>query len=424
MKKAILAVLLISALLGVLFWRFSGTILQQDREEDKIINLTYWGLGAGEDEAVFRPIIVNYQLQNPKIKVAFVKQSPLNYRTRLQTQLQAGQGPDIFLIHSSWLPMFSGELSSIVEEVITADEYTKTFYPMAKETLSKGGKIYGIPKEIGGLALLYNEDILKAAGVGVPGTWQEFLDVARRVTVKNTTGQIQTAGAAMGTTSNVDFWPEIIGLLFLQQPEGSLTEPANQSGSEVLQFYTSFVTDPKNKTWDVTLFSSSQMFSEGKLALFFATAAKATALKVENPNLNFKVAPVPQLPGGRVSYGGFWAIAVSARSKNQKKAWEFVKYLSTPEVIQARSTLLLYPRQDMASLQAGDPILGAYITQAPFYKSWYLNSDARDVGLNNEIMKLYEEALNSALQTGDSRGALQSIQPGIRQVLDKYKLSK
>lgn len=424
MKKAILAVLLISALLGVLFWRFSGTILQQDEKEDKIINLTYWGLGVGEDEAVFRPIIISYQLQNPKIKVAFVKQSPLNYRTRLQTQLRAGQGPDIFLIHSSWLPMFSGDLSSIAEEVITADEYTKTFYPVAKETLSKGGKIYGIPKEIGGLALLYNEDILKAAGVGVPGTWQEFLDVARRVTVKNTTGQIQTAGAAMGTTANVDFWPEIIGLLFLQQPEGSLTAPANQSGSEVLQFYTSFVTDPKNKTWDVTLPSSSQMFSEGKLAFYFATAAKAAALKAENPNLNFKAAPVPQLPGSRVSYGGFWAIAVSARSPNQKKAWEFVKYLSTSEVLQVRSILLPYPRQDMAGLQAGDPVLGAYVSQAPYYKSWYLNSDARDAGVNDEMVKLYEGALNSALQSGDPRGALQPIQPAVQQVLDKYKVGK
>lgn len=422
MKRAILAVLVTSALLGVLFWRFSSNILQKEKEEDKIINLTYWGLG--EDEAVFRPIIANYQLQNPKVKITFVRQSPLNYRTRLQTQLQAGQGPDIFLIHSSWLPMFSGDLSSIDEEVTAADEYTKTFYPVAKEAFSKGGKIYAVPKEIDGLALLYNEDILKAAGVGVPATWQEFLDVARRVTVKNTAGQIQTAGAAMGTTSNVDFWPEIIGMLFLQQPEGNLTEPVNQSGAEVLQFYTGFVTDPKNKTWDVTLPSSSQMFSGGRLAFYFATAAKAVALKAENPNLNFKTAPVPQLPGGKVSYGGFWAVAVSARSQNQKKAWEFVRYLSTPEVLQAKSSLLPYPRQDMAGLQVDDPILGAYISQVSYYKGWYLNSGARDAGLNDEMVKLYEGALNSVLQGGDPRGALLSIQPGIQQILDKYKVGK
>lgn len=414
--------MVISALLGVLFWRFSGMFLQREREEDKTITLTYWGLG--EDEAIFRPIISSYQLQNPKIKVTFVRQSPLNYRTRLSTQLQAGQGPDIFLIHSSWLPMFSGDLSSISEEVMTADEYNKTFYPVAREILSSGGKIYAAPREIDGLALLYNEDILKAAGASVPLTWQEFLDVARRVTVKNTAGQIQTAGAAMGTTSNVDFWPEIIGLLYLQQPDGSLTEPASQSGAEVLQFYTSFITDPKNKTWDVTLPPSSQMFSGGKLAFYFATAAKAANLKAENPNLHFKVAPVPQLPGRKVSYGGFWAIAVSARSQNQKKAWEFVKYLSTPDVLQVKSSQLPYPRQDMAGLLAGDPIFGAYIAQAPYYKSWYLNSGARDAGMNDEMVKLYEGVLNSALQGGDPRGALQAIQPGIRQVLDKYKVSK
>ncbi|KKS65446.1 MAG: hypothetical protein UV33_C0003G0014, partial [Candidatus Daviesbacteria bacterium GW2011_GWA1_42_6] len=119
-----------------------------------------------------------------------------------------------------------------------------------------------------------------------------------------------------------------------------------------------------------------------------------------------------------------WAIAVSARSQNQKKAWEFVKYLSTPEVIQARSTTLPYPRQDMAGLQVGDPILGAYISQAAYFKGWYLNSDARDAGINDEMVKLYEGALNSVLQGGDSRGALQAIQPGIGQILDKYQASK
>ncbi|OGE18975.1 hypothetical protein A3A14_01365 [Candidatus Daviesbacteria bacterium RIFCSPLOWO2_01_FULL_43_38] len=422
MKKIVFAVLVISALFGVLFWRFSGMLLQKEEGEDKNISLNYWGLG--EDEAPFRPIIGSYQLQNPKVKITFARQSLLNYRTRLLTQLQAGQGPDIFLIHSSWLPMFSEDLSPAPGEILSTDEYTKLFYQIAKETLINGGKIYAVPKEIDGLALLYNEDILKAAGATVPVTWQEFLDVARRVTVKNTAGQIQTAGAAMGATANVDFWPEILALLFLQQPDGNLTEPANQSGSEVLQFYAGFVTDPKNKTWDVTLPSSSQMFSSGKLAFYFATAAKAASLKVENPNLNFKTAPVPQLPGGKISYGGFWAIAVSARSQNQKKAWEFVKYLSTPEVIQARSTTLPYPRQDMAGLQVGDPILGAYISQAAYFKGWYLNSDARDAGINDEMVKLYEGALNSVLQGGDSRGALQAIQPGIGQILDKYQASK
>mgnify|MGYP001611623931 CR=1 FL=1 len=78
----------------------------------------------------------------------------------------------------------------------------------------------------------------------------------------------------------------------------------------------------------------------------------------------------------------------------------------------------------MAGLQVGDPILGAYISQASYYKGWYLNSDARDAGLNDEIIKLYEGALNSALQNGDTRGALQVIQPGINQVLDKYEVGK
>lgn len=421
-KKLILGVLLVSSILGVVFWSF-GTSFWKGQSEEGVVELTVWNIG--EEERVYRPIIEAYQAAHPNIKINYVKQSWINYRPRLQTQLKAGQGPDIFLIHNSWLGMFLPDLAASPEGVLTISELTQNYYPLARDTLTSQGKVYALPAEMNGLVMYYNEDILKAAGINPPRDWQEFLAASRRVTVKNSSGQIQTSGAAMGATGNVDFWPEIITMLFMQQPEGDLSNPASSDGAEVLKFYTNFITDPKNKTWDTTLPSSTQMFISGKLAFYFAPLSKAAEIKATAPNLNFKTGLLPQLPGKTVGVGSFYAWAVSTRSSHQDKAWEFVRFLSLPEVLQAITPpdrlTKFYPRVEMGRGLAQDPIFNSFLIQAPYYKSWYLNSGVLDGGINEEMVKVYEGAIGAVLGGGDPFSALSSITPQIKEVLNKYQ---
>ena len=429
MKPAIVVVLVLSILSGILFWAYSSRVFNQKpaEEKNKQITLTFWGLW--DDEQTLKPVIEAYQQNHPNVKINYSKQSLLNYRTRLQTQIRAGQGPDIFVIHGSWVrPMFLNDLTPAPASVFKTTDYTQSFYPIFKDILTSGDRIYGVSMEADGLALYYNEDILRAANVNPPKTWQEFMDAAKKMTVKNQDGQIQTAGAALGTTTNVDFWPEIIGLLFLQQPNVNLASPATKEGAEVLQFYTSFVTDPRTKTWDTTMLSSTSMFAQGKLAFYFAPARQAQIIKNTNPNLNFKTAPVPQLPGGNIAWGSFWAQAVSASSANSDQAWEFLKYLTSPAGLQLTyqqqtQTRIGYPfpRVDMAGLLVNDPILGTYIAQAPIAKAWYLNSGTQDAGINDEMIKIYEQAVNSTLGSGDALGALGAASGPIAQTLEKYQ---
>lgn len=415
-------------MLGVLFWVYQAVWVNRSVQENKTVELSFWGLG--EDEAVMRQVADNYQLIHPKVKITYNKQTVLNYRTRVQTQMRSEGGPDIVEIHSSWVPMFWEDLNPLPSSVISAGDFAQTFYPVAKDTLTWQGNIYAMPLEIDGLAMYYNEDILGGVGVGVPSTWQDFIDAARSVTVRNQQGQIQTAGAALGTTSNIDFWPEILGVLFLQQPEGNLAKPANQRGAEVLQFYTNFITDPKSKTWDVTLPASTQMFIDGRLAFYFGPLRQSQLFQ-GNPALHFKVAPIPQLPGKNVAWGSFWAAAVSSKSQNPKEAWEFLQYLTSPETQQliyqmrAQNQTLgrIFPRADMGNLLINDPLIGPFVAQAPFYHSWYLNSQTQDRGINEEIINLYSGAVNGVLQGGDPGGLLQTVQTGVAETLNKYSRS-
>lgn len=404
-----------------LIWRF-GPFSQQSSGP---VNLTYWGF---EDERLINPILTEYKKINPRVNVTYVKQSQINYRTRLQTQIREGVGPDVFKIHNSWLPMFDGDLVSAPETLISLNEYKATFYPVATDSFIKDNKIYALPLEIDGLALYVNEDILAGVGVNPPVSWQEFIDGAIRMTVKDSAGQIQTAGASLGSTLNIDYFSDILGLLLLQQPSVNLENPNNPATAEVIKFYTGFVTDPSKKTWDVTLPSSTQMFTAGKLAFYFAPSSKVAEIRAANPNLRFKVVPVPQLPGRNVVFSNFWGEAVSIRSSGSKEAWEFIKFLSTQEALRYNFVTAFnlgfigrpYSRVDMATELSLDPLLGAYVNQGPFYKSWYLSSGTQDNGLNDEMIKVWSDGINSVLAGIDPLVALQTLANAQKLVLDKY----
>lgn len=426
MKKIIIIVLSLSVVLGFIIWRFGPSIPFFNKPKSSgPITITYWGLW--EDENLIRPLIAEYQKQNPKITINYERKSSLNYRTRVQTQVREGVGPDVFRIHNSWLPMFAADLAPAPADIFSPADYKSMFYPVASDSFMKGNAIYGAPTEIDGLALFYNEDMLNGVGGKPPKNWQEFIDLATKMTVKDATG-IKTAGAALGTTGNVDHWSDILGLLLFQQPGVDFSNFATPAVAEVLRFYTGFVTDPKKKTWDTNLPKSTDMFASGRLGFYIAPSWRAHELRVTNPNLKFKVAPMPQLSGRNVGWATFWGEVVSSKSKNIAEAWKFVKYLTSSEaeklVYQEAAKVRLFGEPySLTSLNgelAGDPIVGAFVSQGPIYKFWYLSSNTFDNGINDEMIKYFEDGVNTTLAGTDPLSALQTVNQGVEQVLDKY----
>lgn len=428
MKKIVFLVLALSFVVGFLYWKFGPSLANlhlpgfNQKEE---VSLTFWGLW--EEKELMDPVILEYQKQNPQITINYERKSSVNYRTRAQTQIREGQGPDILMIHNTWLPMFKNTLAPAPADVFTQAEYKATFYPVAEQSFIDNGKIYAAPMQIDGLALYYNEEILNGLGGKVPENWQEFIDLATKMTVKDQSG-IKTAGAAMGTAANVDNFSDILGLLLFQQPGVNIENPASPQAAEVLRFYTSFILDPRKKTWDVNLPSSTQMFTEGRLGLYLAPSWRAHEIRQANPNLKFKIAPVPQLVGRDISWASFWGFAVPSNSKNIKEAWQFIKFLTSQQAeklaYQEAAKIRLfgqpYSRIDLANELKDDPLVGAFVSQGPIYKSWFLSSRTFDNGINDEMIKYWEDGVNATLQGQDPQAALQTVAKGVQQVLDKY----
>lgn len=417
-----LAAILILLIGGGAAWRFILPRFAQTQE----INLIYWGLW--EEENILAGVVADYQKTHPNVKISYVRQSPKDYRERLQSALARGEGPDIFRFHNTWVPMLKNELDILPSDILDTTSFEQTFYPIAKNDLRVGNSYVGVPLEVDGLGLFVNEDIFRAAGKTPPTSWDELRQTALSLTVKDSESKIQVAGVALGRTENVDHWSDILALMMLQNGV-DLTNPRSNLAEDALTYFTIF--SETDKVWDKTLPASTLAFASGKLAMYFAPSWRVFEIKKLNPSLNFKIVPVPQLPETNLTWASYWVEGVSKKSKNQKAAWEFLKYLSSKETLQklyqtASQTRLFgepYSRLDLADLLKDDPYVGAYIKQAPTARSWYLASRTFDNGINEKMIKYFEDAVNAVNAGRTAKEALQTASQGIAQVLAQYGLS-
>jgi multiple sugar transport system substrate-binding protein len=266
-------------------------------------------------------------------------------------------------------------------------------------------------------------------GLSAPTTWNDFINDARAMTVKDDKGKIKVAGAAMGTFDNIDNAPDILSMLFLQNGVdfSNLTASADRFKGTI-SFYTSFSTDANN-VWDSSLDPSTLAFSKGNLAMYFGYSWNYFTIKNYNPNLNFEIVPVPQLPDRTVNMASYWAEGVSSKSKYQKQAFLFMKYLAKKETEEklyleeskTRNFGEPYARVDLADTLKNNPNVYPFIMQAKTASSTLFTDKTYDNGLNQQLNTYLGNAVNSVLSNGGStQTAFDIFSSGVNQILQKY----
>lgn len=400
------------------------TLLPGQNRENQPATLTYWGLFTAKE--VLAPLIKEYQEKHPNVTIDYSPRtfsSLAQYKELLLSRLKQGTGPDLLRLHVSWVPQFAPALASLPPKIMGDKEYSETFFPVAKDAVSLGGSLYALPLQYDGLALYINDEALAEAGGKAPKTWEEFRQLAVKLTKteKENTEKLVRTGAALGNAANIPHAADIFGLMLAQSdlnfPEDLSSEPAQHA----LIFYTNFI--KKDRVWDASLPNAVAAFARGQVAMIFAPAWRMADIVNLNPTLKFSLNPVPQLPAleGReqtsVNWSSFWVEGVSAKAKNKEAAWDFLKFLSSKEALkkmhsyetQFRPVGQLYPRQDLVGDLSVDPkaapvLAGAANARANLLTDWSGN-DPYVEAINNAIEAVVKgssspaEALSTARRT-------------------------
>lgn len=391
--------------------------------------LNYWGLW--ETEEVMKPLFEEFQKKHPSVAVVYEMQSPIEFRERLQAAIERGEGPDIFRFHNTWLPMLKDNLAAVPSDVFDSKELKDTYPPVVSYDAVSNNKFYGIPLMLDGLVLYYNKKMFADINATPPVNWVDFEDLAKALKEKDGFGTITRGGAAIGTAENVEHFSDILGLL-LYQSGVDFSNLASTQAETALSYYTSFALPPEN-VWDSKQDNSIVAFAGEKVAMIFGPSWEFFNIKALNPNLEFDMAPVPQIKGGdSVGWATYWMEGVSVKSEHQKEAFELLQFLSSKEslekiyqnaVASGRTFGPLYPRMDMVSANAQTPFASAVYAQVPSMRSWYLSSRTFDNGINDKTISYFKDAVNTINEGSSARGALETAAKGVAQVMGEYGLS-
>lgn len=382
-------------------------------------DLTVWGLW--ENPEVTNALISKYQEANPNVNINYDDRSvlnPVDYKERVFTRASDASGPDIMRVHVSWLPRLRNFLTPMPSGMIDLDSFVNDNYPVVVDSLVFNNELYGVPVGYDGLVLVYNKAHFQEVGqVEPPTVWEEFRELALRLTVRGD-GGIVRAGAAIGNADNIDFFSDIIGLLFSQANVTLPDEVDTKPAQDALTFYTNFFRE--DRVWAANLPEASSAFAQEKVSMIFVPSWNLLDILASRPDLDIGVAPPPQvLPDSPATWASFWVDVVPQSSSNARPAWRYLSFLAQPEqqllayseASKVRGYGVPYSLVSLSSELSSNPYLKSVLDTAPYAKTFEFASRAG----NRRQVNTMQEVVNSILSGG-------SVQDGLVKI--KTELSK
>lgn len=167
-----------------------------------------------------------------------VEQNPINfpdYQTKMLAAIAADTLPDMILINPPHLPLMVGEGAILpVDDLFEELHGQYEFFEAAANIYYMGGVQYGIPIYGVYWPMVYRPDLLEEAGLGVPKTWDEFLNVTRQLT-KDTDGDgvADVYGFCMPISANGNYGSQMVWS-FLRSGGGDVVHVVD--GTETIVF--------------------------------------------------------------------------------------------------------------------------------------------------------------------------------------------
>ena len=245
----------------------------------------------------------DFEAANPDIDLVVEVVSWNDIYTKVNTRLGSNQAPDILNIDVFADYQKEGLLLP-AKDYISAETYAK-FYPSFLEQSVVDGVVWAVPDLASARAMYYNKDILDAAGVEVPTTWDEL--VAACKAIKAYDSNIYPWGVDMTTDEgqacfSYYVWNNGGGFV---DANGNWTLNSEKN-VEAVEFIIGMVKDGLTNSAPATetRYANQDMFGAGKVAMMIGPNSIPTYLKEGKYNINWGVASIPtNNADGSVSQG-------------------------------------------------------------------------------------------------------------------------
>ncbi|MEU4426699.1 extracellular solute-binding protein [Actinoplanes sp. NPDC024001] len=366
-----LAAALVAATAAVLTMAACGS--SDDSTSDGTITLKLVGADYGTGPAdttqkYWQQIADEFHKQNPSITVEVTTINWTDYDTKVKTQLQNKDYPDV--LQGVFYPQYAtnGLVAPLSEILSKPDIGTSTF----KEAFSVDGVQYAAPFVTSARAMYYNKKAFAEAGIAKPPTtWAELETAAKALKAKGYIGYALPLGPEEAQAEST-LWMLGNGGGWKNGDSYAINSPQNVETFTFLKnLVNSGLTQPNPATYDRTANAAAD-FAAGKVGMEFngpfLTATIASAGKLAETD--YATAPVPGRTGPVDQTLGVADAIQAFKTDDADKAAAIKKFLDFAltdehQLAFAKQYALLPGTQSALDSLKGDPVLGTFAELLP-----------------------------------------------------------
>lgn|GEM_PF-1318961 len=279
-------------------------------------------------------LVARFKEQNPTTQVEGVYSA--EYYPKLSAMLAGGDFPDIVTYNLSQVPALVKKGVVVPAETLSKGSHRLTLgdlVPAARDMATFEGKLAVAPYALNSSGLALNVNLFQQKGVDAgkpPTTWNELLDVSRRITGTDNTGK-----EAWGTVFPKGTADAISPLLaFIWQNGGELVDMTKRTATwnsaeaiEALQYQVDLI--HRHRVAPYPMPGNGEM---GNVGIWHIPPGNVSALQIRIKDAF--VWTTAELPKGKrqaTTVGGH-SLSVLKTNKHHERAWRFIHWYVTPAV--------------------------------------------------------------------------------------------
>lgn len=154
---------------------------------EKLVLWSYYETEAQHD--ALDELIRGFNLDQDRYEASWEYVPMTDFTKKLMMAYTEQALPDLALIDNPDMPVcIKMGLFEDITEFLEELQVDESYYPDLLQTVTVDGRMYGIPAVCNNVALIYNREHLKEAGVEPPGNWEELKEAAARLTTEDRKG--------------------------------------------------------------------------------------------------------------------------------------------------------------------------------------------------------------------------------------------
>lgn len=394
--------------------------------DDGTVTLTFWHSFVANTQPALDELLRRFEAEHPGIRVrAQYIPTGDGLVQKLISSLASRTAPDVSWVHADFLGQLAEAraIYPMAHFIDGPDGLTDEEFADILPELLRGATwrdtLYALPMEATLLALFYNKDRFREAGLDPerpPQTWEELRTYTRALSVdENGDGRFERFGfyvPVFEASGPLNVWMVLQWSPFVWQAGGRLVDPAqtaaaydSEAGVQALTFWRDLHRD-----------MGAPAYSLGHDLGF---AAQYVAMVMDGPwdlprfrdlRFDWGIAPLPAGPAGPATYLAGEHLAIFRQTEHPEAAWTFVKWMLRPDVqaffsmesgyLPVRASTLELP--EYREHLARDPGLRAFVEQIPLGRARE-PIDHHQVAINRHIAEAIERTLVGG---ADPRAAL------------------